>query len=233
MSPADWPFRETQIQSLASLVHQPHMPFIYVSGEPSTGKTDIVRCVGLPLHRKATPSRFIQARASASTPQNGVHQLHGTQEAEPGDSGAGVPAQGVPSSCDLELRHDNILCLQTHKRKKKAETYMSNESSNIDVFQHLPQLLANNASAYVILDAPEHLEDQAVVPLLQHLPELLDVRMGLLIISQLPWGNEHLRGRVSALPMPAIVHMPQYTAEQATTVCYSWWLPLTSPLSTQ
>lgn len=44
MSPADWPFRQTQIQSLTLLTQLPHMPLIYVSGEPSTGKTEIVRC---------------------------------------------------------------------------------------------------------------------------------------------------------------------------------------------
>lgn len=110
---------------------------------------------------------------------------------------------------------------QTHKRKKtdkKTDNSADMGATHIDVLQHLAELLPSNASAYIVLDAPEHLEDPSLVSMLHRIPELLDVRMGIILISQLPWGSQHFRGKAAALPMPAVVHMPQYDAEQATAV---------------
>lgn len=78
--------------------------------------------------------------------------------------------------------------------------------------------MRGNTSAYIVLDAAEAMLDTHALPYLQRVKELLDLRLGIILITQLPWGSAHFAGRAAAVPAPAVVHFPQYTDVQATAV---------------
>ncbi len=112
-----------------------------------------------------------------------------------------------------------LLKNQSNKRSKDESYTGAAGTGNIDLLEQLPRLIRGTTSVYVVLDAADALLEPHVLPFLQRTKELLDLNMGIIVITQLPWGCAQFVGRAAAVPVPAVVHFPQYTDEQASAVC--------------